>query len=116
MATTQTTGSAPALAQQIDFALGYEQIIKMLFNAESNGIRITLGITITGEIVVESSGIKIDNSGVITITSESERPCPIPPGCPTNEECRQKALATMPPEVNTGSLNLLSIFETFINR
>ena len=91
--------------QKIEFVLSHKQIMRMIKMAETQGIRITLGITETAEIVMLCDGVLRDlASSEIQSTSNSEKPCPVPPGCPTSAACVAKFTALLPRGVNSGTL------------
>lgn len=102
--------------QRIDFVLSYTQIMSMLLNDETTGIRVTLGITEKGAIKVEADGIKHDSSGRITRISDPQHPCPIPPDCPQKVDCPQKLSAHMGTGINSASTGLAGIAKVFFNK
>lgn len=76
-----------AIVQRIDFVLNLKQILEMcVTEPNTNGIRLTLGVTDKAEIVFTTDGVFWDGKELKS-TSKSFGPCPIPPDCPKQLDC-----------------------------
>lgn len=94
-----------AFVQKIEFVLSYEQIIRMIKLRETQGIRITLGVTETAEIVILCDGIKRDSQTREIISQSATEPvCPVPPGCPTDPACVAKFNVLLPEGITSEEL------------
>jgi hypothetical protein len=102
-------------AQKIEFVFNVEQLSAMMLDPNCTGVRVSLGVLKTGEIKMIGDGIKWDG---ISITMEEvsnpHEPCPVPPGCPTEEECVSRLNNHMPAGITTqGILNFEGINAMF---
>jgi hypothetical protein len=104
------------IVQRIDFVLSLNQVLQMcLQNVETNGIKITLGITDAAEIIFSTEGVFWDKQR-LTTTSDPTKPCPIPPDCPQNSECIKKLTELMPVSVNAERFFNVEEGKAFLNK